>query len=848
MRARSKLVGLLKRVRSLHRGGRPSIREDFFPQCYVRQLEQRRVLSVNVNAGADQTDVNEGEVVALESATFTDQAISHTAEIDWGDGITEAGTVDELFGTVAGSHIYADNGIYTVTVRVSDTDSFGETGEDTFSVTVGNIAPSLTVAENQMVDEGTLLDITFTDPGFDNPHNTGGELSESFFFSVDWGDGTGPNFGVPTIDTPGRDDVPTAGSFGHIYADNGLYTVTVTVLDDDGGMAVDTLTVTVDNVAPSLNVADDPEPIYEGDPLDIVRTFTDPGFDNPLNIGGELVESFVFNIDWGDGTGPNFGVPMIDTPGRDGVPTAGLFEGSHYYADNGLYTVTVTVLDDDGGMAVDTLTVTVKNVAPLLNVADDPEPIYEGDPLDIVRTFTDPGFDNPLNVGGELVESFFFNIDWGDGTGPNFGVPTIDMPGRDGVPTAGSFEGSHIYADNGLYTVTVTVLDDDGGMAVDTLTVTVDNVAPSLTVPGDRVLFQNELLDITDIGVFTDPGFDNPLNIGGELIESFVFNIDWGDGMLPSFGVPTIDTPGGLGVLTAGSFDGNHSFAAGGTFTVTVTVFDDDGGSDSATFEVFVIAITVPPVGALPSPGGALADLTLPELIITPEPPRNFTEPLGTSDFRPSRSIASPVAEKSYVLRVVSPIEKEGDDVPLKDDVLDHLAELFAKLPDDHYRIYLIRADGTERLVLDFQIRGGRPIDPADAAEQLRDLPPQPMAKPNVPADTAENTNENDKQSHVPPAWLGDIETAIASAEVSADNHPDVSNRSVPQHHSLTVNPVVFGGTSIGTAATAIVYARGTSWQQRVDRAMQQPSPRPITKAARLCRRIRQADIQDRVS
>ena len=521
MRARPKLVGLLKRVRSLRRAGRPSIREDFFPQFYVRQLEQRRVLSVNVNAGADQTDVDEGEVVTLDPATFSDhsdQLESHTAKIDWGDGITAAGTVNDLFSTVSGSHSYADNGIYTVTVSV--TDAFGETGEDTLSVTVDNVAPSLIVAEDQTVDEGALL-------------------------------------------------------------------------------------------------------------------------------------------------------------------------------------------------------------------------------------------------------------------------------------------------------------------------------------------------DITDIGMFTDPGFDNPLNVGGELTESFFFNIDWGDATLADFGVATIDAPGGPGVLTAGSFDGSHIFAAGGTFTVTITVLDDDGGSDVGTFEVFVIPITVPPVGGLPQRGGALADLTLPELIITPEPPRNFTEPLGESDFRPSRSIASPVAEKSYVLRVVSPTGKEGDDVPLKDDVLDQLTELFAKLPDDHYRIYLIRADGTERLVLDFQIRGGRPVDPADAAEQLRDLPPQPMAEPNIPPDAAEN--DNDRQSHLLPTRLEDVETAIASVDVSSDIHQSVAPRGVfpgetpgrtdePQRHGLTMNPVVFGGTSIGTAAAAIVYARGTPWQRRVERAMRQPSPRSITKTARLCRRIRQADTQDRVS
>ena len=76
---------------------------------------------------------------------------------------------------------------------------------------------------------------------------------------------------------------------------------------------------------------------------------------------------------------------------------------------------------------------------------------------------SDPGFNNPLNTqdpgnGGEMTETFTFDIDWGDGTAPSLGFATVDSAGSVGAPTLASFNGMHTYADNGVYTVTVTVL------------------------------------------------------------------------------------------------------------------------------------------------------------------------------------------------------------------------------------------------------------------------------------------------------------------------------------------------------------------------------------------------------
>src|SRR5947209_15654859 len=99
----------------------------------------------SVAAGADRT-VDEGALLALAPATFNDAgtADTHTASIDWGDGSSkDPGLVTEANGdgTVDGSHVYADNGTFTVTVCV--TDNGGATGCDSFHVTVNNVAPSV---------------------------------------------------------------------------------------------------------------------------------------------------------------------------------------------------------------------------------------------------------------------------------------------------------------------------------------------------------------------------------------------------------------------------------------------------------------------------------------------------------------------------------------------------------------------------------------------------------------------------------------------------------------------------------------------------------------------------------
>ena len=170
-----------------------------------------------VTAAGNQT-MDEGSLFAGTVATFTDQdtADSHTATIDWGD-LTTPDSVGSVTSPIGGSHTYVDDGVYTVTVEVSDgTDP----GSDSFTFTVDNVAPVVGSFAGDTVYAGASYTSSgsFTDVGTSDVH-TG---------TVDWGEGGGP---VPL--TLGGGDT---FNLSHTYATAGPYTVEVCVSDgtDEG--------------------------------------------------------------------------------------------------------------------------------------------------------------------------------------------------------------------------------------------------------------------------------------------------------------------------------------------------------------------------------------------------------------------------------------------------------------------------------------------------------------------------------------------------------------------------------------------------------------------------------------
>ena len=175
----------------------------------------------------------EGASVAL-SASFSDldPGDVHTATVDWGDGSpVQAGTVDQDNDTFAAAHVYADDGVYTVTVMVSD--GRGGVGQGAARATISNVPPTASAGGPYSGVEGSPITLTGTasDPGAD-------ALSFEWDFDYD-----GFNFQAEA----------TGATAPHTYALDGLYTVALRVTDDHVSVLA-TATVTVTNLVLYLSL------------------------------------------------------------------------------------------------------------------------------------------------------------------------------------------------------------------------------------------------------------------------------------------------------------------------------------------------------------------------------------------------------------------------------------------------------------------------------------------------------------------------------------------------------------------------------------------------------------------
>jgi len=219
-------------------------------------------------------------------------------------------------------------------------------------------------------------------------------------------------------------------------------------------------TATADVTPPTAD-ANGPYTVDEGSCVTLNGSGTDPqGL--PLTYAWDLNGDGVFET-------PGQSVPFCAVDGPNTVPVA------------------LQVCNSAGLCANDTSTVTINNVPPTVGPITAPScPIQPNKAITASASFTDPG----------ILDTHTAVWDWGDGASSP-GVLTE-------VHGSGSVAGSHAYTAAGVYTITLTVTDKDGGKGAPVL--------KSVSVLGNQVTVQ--LLDSNG----------NPLSGG---IVKFYYGYNW---------------------------------------------------------------------------------------------------------------------------------------------------------------------------------------------------------------------------------------------------------------------------------------------------------------------------------
>src|SRR5579871_1759888 len=498
----------------------------------------------------------EGSAVSNQQlATFVDPAgaealASYSASINWGDG-TAATTGGISFSgsafTITGSHTYAEEGSYTVTVTINHETSTTQTVTSTATVSDPAVAANGIGVNAVLSTSFTSAVATFTDPG-------SLEVLGDYSATINWGDSTPATTGTLAL-TNGI--VTVSGS--HAYTSTGSFTVTTTIHHDTATPTTVTSTAMVGNAPPPVVTAAGNQTATEaGSKSFTIGSFQDAGAGPDSG-----------SINWGDGT----------TATSLGTVTPGtLSNQTHTYAEEGSYTVTITITDaatSQSGTGMFVVSVSDPSVTATGGVSVTAQ---EGAPStsQAVATFTDPGIAE-ANDGTHYSAS----INWGNNTAATAG--SISFSG-----TTFTVSGSHAYAEEGSYTLTVTINHENSAAQTVTSTATVSNanVAASggLSFNGT----EGTGLGTQTVATFTDPG-------GAEPIADYSATINWGDGTTATAGTITVTG-------TTFSITGSHSYGEEGTYTLSVTVNHETSTSqtitDTATISDVAVAATGVPVNA----------------------------------------------------------------------------------------------------------------------------------------------------------------------------------------------------------------------------------------------------------
>jgi len=394
----------------------------------------------------------------------------------------------------------------------------------------------------------------------------------------------------------GDDNTSKGASVNHTYTDAGVYYTFLTVTDNDAAYDQEVITLTVNNVPPTAVISGELRTI-EDTP---VMLLGEGSYDTPSDMS-------TLNYSW---AGPE---------GREAFGPSASFT----FQTAGEYTIALTVTDNNGDLDTTDVAVQVNNTAPYVVVGDDVDALE-----DSIVTFEGEGFDTPSD--SPLLEYMWDfgdgdESDWSDSpeathiytgegtyTATLFAIddndvvstpdinssleveifnvaPSADLVANptsapedtpititfdkttdtesdrsdltftidfyDGEDSSGPFNYrsarmEHVYTDQGKYQISLVIEDDDGDTDRAHAAVNIYNVDPTAVATADVKIIKEGESIYFDASASTDTTSDQA-----------TLTYDWTFG---DRGISNEMTPA-------------HTYEKAGTYTVALTVTDDNG-------------------------------------------------------------------------------------------------------------------------------------------------------------------------------------------------------------------------------------------------------------------------------
>jgi Ca2+-binding RTX toxin-like protein len=503
------------------------------------------------------------------SASFSNQGAEEwTAVVDFGDG-TPLVSLDNLQPGVDFDldHVYDRSGTFTLTVTVTNDDGVSDT--KTLLIHVANLVPTATFGNNTF--NNTTMETTPIDEGgaatisFTNPSDPSQEdVLAGFRYSI------ASSEAALATTYAGATHPPV---FNFTFADNGQFVVHGRIFDKDGGFSTYQTTVRVRNVAPTVFIENAPAAARGGDPITLGSRVVDTPADT--------VSAYQWSVTKTNDT--NYALPggtITDQATFTFTPV-----------ESGEYVVTLRATDEDGGTGQAQVSIQVVSVVKDVTIVPQPASKVEGTALSFDSTVTnDDG--TPLASSVTVTYSWSVTRDGVPYTLPQ-GTP-VDGPSLRFTP-----------ADNGTYRVILLVTASDEGAGSDALEVVVTNADPVVTKPANQSAEEGRSQTFV-LDSFTDVEGDGPWNV----------EVNWGDGGTTKFMMTQ------TGVLPNQS----HTYANSGSYNVSVTVTDKDGGAHREEFTVAVANLAPEVTAGSPA---VPPDKQLFEGVLTPFNLGSFTDVAG---------------------------------------------------------------------------------------------------------------------------------------------------------------------------------------------------------------------------